>query len=115
MTGSTYRRGDVVWVPFPFSDQLGGKERPALVLSTDQYNQSQDDVLLVQISSHIRQSPEVGECQLVDWKQAGLSQPSVVRPKLFTVESSLIVRTAGRVTDDDMQRIEAALRMVTQL
>ena len=110
-----YRRGDIVWVAFPFSNQLGKKERPALVLSSDQYNQSQDDLLLVQISSHIRRAPDIGECEVVDWRLAGLDGPSAVRPKLFTVESSLVIRAAGHITDSDMQRVEAALRVVTQL
>jgi hypothetical protein len=34
----TCSRGDVVLLPFPFSDQSGSKRRPALILSIDAYN-----------------------------------------------------------------------------
>lgn len=35
---TAYERGDVVLVPFPFSDQTAIKKRPAAVISSNNYN-----------------------------------------------------------------------------
>ena len=104
-----YNRGDVVWVPFPFTDMKGRKHRPALVVSSNGYNQAQDDVVLAQISTRVR-TPETGEQPIEGWKEAGLDEPSVVRPKLFTVEASLIYRRSGHVLEADLMQIDEALR-----
>lgn len=46
-----YRRGDVVLVSFPFSDTSGQKERPAIVVSTDDYHEEWNEVLVVAVTS----------------------------------------------------------------
>jgi mRNA-degrading endonuclease toxin of MazEF toxin-antitoxin module len=39
-----YNKGDVVLVPFPFSDQTTTKKRPAVIISSDTYNDASQDV-----------------------------------------------------------------------
>ena len=51
MTG--YRRGDIVLVPFPFTDFTALKQRPAVVISSDKFNASRDDVILIALTSQI--------------------------------------------------------------
>ena len=41
-----YRFGDLVLVPFPFTDQTGTKKRPAVVVSSDTYQGQRPDVVL---------------------------------------------------------------------
>ena len=33
-----YDKGDVILVPFPFSDQTTSKKRPAVIISSNKYN-----------------------------------------------------------------------------
>lgn len=35
---TSYKRGDIVLVPFPFSNQSAAKKRPAVVISSTPYN-----------------------------------------------------------------------------
>ncbi|PYS57036.1 MAG: hypothetical protein DMF74_27080 [Acidobacteria bacterium] len=44
---TTYRFGDVVLVPFPFTDQTETKKRPAVVASSDRYNNARSDVIFL--------------------------------------------------------------------
>lgn len=50
---TSYKRGDVVLVPFPFTDLSSAKQRPALVVSPDAFNLVREDVLVVAITSQI--------------------------------------------------------------
>jgi mRNA interferase MazF len=42
---------DIVVVPFPFTDRQSNKRRPALVISTGTFNQSQKQCVLATITS----------------------------------------------------------------
>ena len=51
---SRFGFGDVVLVPFPFTDQSGTKKRPAVVVSIDGYNTSRRDIVIMAITSQLR-------------------------------------------------------------
>jgi len=51
---TSYKQGDVLLAPFPFTDQSGGKQRPAVVLRGDEYNRTHPDVILAPITGQIR-------------------------------------------------------------
>ena len=48
---TSYERGAVVLVPFPFSERLVAKKRPAVVVSSDAYHKVSSDVIIAQITS----------------------------------------------------------------
>lgn len=103
-----YRRGDVIAVPYAYSDLLGGKVRPAVIVSSDAYSRARPDVVAAGITTQIA---SVGPYDhlLADWATAGLRYPSAVRGRLLTIEQTLIHRAVGRVSDKDWQAIEAKL------
>jgi mRNA interferase MazF len=49
-----YNFGDVLLVPFPFTDQTTTKKRPTIVISSDNYNQSKLDILLIAVTSQVK-------------------------------------------------------------
>jgi mRNA interferase MazF len=53
--------GDVIVVPFPFTDQSATKKRPAVVVSSDSYQRERPDVILMAITSQLRPTLGVGE------------------------------------------------------
>lgn len=107
------KRGDVVLVPFPFTDLSTTKQRPALVVSPDAWNATQPDVLLVAITSQMNVAFESQDVVLsaTDSAAAGLPKPSRVRTtKLFTMHAGLLRRTLGRLPESSTQAVLAQLR-----
>ena len=87
-----YRRGDIVLVPFPFTDLSSTKKRPALVVSPDKFNEHAQDVVLVAITSQPSDSHVVSldEHDDVDGK---LPLTSFVKvSKLFTTHPTLVLK-----------------------
>ena len=78
--------GDVVLVPFPFTDQTATKKRPAIVVSSDAYHRERPDLILMAVTSQVRPTARIGEVAVQHWKEAGLLKPSVLKPLLATVE-----------------------------
>ena len=113
MTAS--RRGDVVLVLFPFSDVTAVKRRPALVVSTQAYNEATGDTIIAQITSKVKSPPRPGDHLLKRWRDAGLPLPSLVRAKLATLHSSLFVRTLGHMPADEMTHIDSGIDEVLEL
>jgi mRNA interferase MazF len=102
----------VILVPFPFTDQTATKKRPAVVVSSDAYNQARPDVILMAVTGHLSSYPRISEVVVNDWKAAGLLKASTIKPILTTVEKTLVIRTSGRLRAPDLSALKDALRMI---
>lgn len=101
-----YERWQVVRVPFPFTDRLASKNRPALVLSdAAAFNAPAGHLVLAMITS-AGNAPWPLDCAIQDLAGAGLPAPSVVRCKLFTLDARLVRGSLGRLAPHDVQEIE---------
>ncbi|HET9477240.1 MAG TPA: type II toxin-antitoxin system PemK/MazF family toxin [Dehalococcoidia bacterium] len=109
------KRGDVVLVPFPFSDLTAVKRRPALVVSTEAYNGATGDAIIAQITSMVKSPARPGDYILARWRDAGLPLSSLVRAKLTTLHSSLFIRTLGSMPADEMAHVDAGIAGVLGL
>ena len=105
MTGFEF--GDVVLVPFPFTDQSALKQRPAVVVSSAAYQDRRLALIIMAITSRLRPLG-LGEVAITEWQAAGLLKLSVLKPLLATVERRLVRRKLGRLIGEDL----AALRQV---
>ena len=76
-----FNSGDVVLIGFPFTDLSGSKQRPALVISSEWYNEKRPDVTLAAISSQIPDRLENDEYLFSpeEQKSAGLPKKSIVK------------------------------------
>ena len=106
---TTYERGSVVLVPFPFTDLSAVKRRPALVISTDAYNAATGDVIIAQITSRVNSPSRPGDYRPKRWREAGLLIPSLVRARVTTLDSSLLIRALGLMPPEEMTEIDRAI------
>ena len=85
-------KGDVVVIPFPYSDLTNAKRRPALVLAASSHN----DLILCQITSQDIEDSFAIKLSDDDFTQGGLKKLSNIRPnKLFTADSGIILYKIG--------------------
>ena len=95
-------KGDVVVIPFPFSDFTQTKRRPALVISALEG----DDVILCQITSRTIRDSYAIPLEDKDFKTGELKQSSNVRPnRIFTADSHIILYKADSLTVNKLNEV----------
>jgi mRNA interferase MazF len=104
--------GDVVLVPFPFTDQSGAKKRPAVIVSGSGYNANRRDLVIMAITGQVRTPLGFGEAHVADWQPAGLIKPSVLKPVLTTIEQGLVVRALGALSANDLRALRETIAQV---
>jgi len=95
-----YKPGDIVDVPFPFIDRPVQKIRPALVLS-HYSGESQNNSLILSMITSAKRSRWDTDIKMIEWNKSGLRAPSVIRWKIFTLDSALILNKRGHITETD--------------
>lgn len=102
-----FEQGDVVILPVPFSDQSARKARPAVVVSNNRINSASDDVVLVPLTSVLKDSPYSVLITDRDLEQGKLAAPSRARAdKIFTAHKDLIAMKIGIVRSNVMAEIK---------
>lgn len=101
-------RNDVVLLPIPFSDLSSTKVRPAIVIG---HGSKGGDLFFIPITSRIPQ----GDFPISDWEFCGLNVPSAVKGQMATVESSLVLKITGRLSESDIKTLDKHLRVWLEL
>ncbi len=108
----TFKAFDVVVVPFPFTDRSTAKHRPALVLSDAvNFNMQVGQSVLAMITS-AKNSDWPLDVEISNLNAAGLNSASLVRMKLFTLDDQLILRKAGKLSDDDRKNVTTSMKQL---
>jgi mRNA interferase MazF len=103
--------GEVVLVPFPFSDLSQSKVRPAVCLA----DAGREDWVLCQITSSPYGDPAAIPLDAPDFASGGLLVSSFARPgKLFTAHAGLMVRSVGVLIPATFARVLSAVVGVLQ-
>ncbi len=111
----TFQRGDVLLVPFPFSDLSTTKARPAVVVSGSLYHTTEPDLVLAAITSQVAAATGPLDYVLADWQSAGLRFPSALKPVLFTLDPTLVLHEIGSLTPTDLTQVVQRLRRALEL
>jgi len=99
--------GDVVICAFPGAQVT--KTRPAVVLSTEEYNRQRPDVIVGLITTQAPNPRTSFDVPVRGWKQAGLHSESYFRLFLVT-RPKWEVRQIGRLTESDWAEVRACMK-----
>lgn len=102
-------KGDVVVIPFPFSDLSSSKRRPALVLAELKGN----DIILCQITSKDVNDEYAIALLTKEFREGNLNQDSNIRPnRLFTADEGIVAYKAGAIS---MEKISAVIKKTIEI
>ena len=94
--------GDIVVIPFPFTDLFNTKRRPALVVK----NLNDGDLFLCQITSQLNKDNHAISLNISDFDSGSLRKPSNIRPnRIFTASNTIIQYKIGDLTSDKYDEV----------
>lgn len=99
-----YETFSVVVVPFPFTDGPITKKRPALVINRKLHQKTSRHVTLLMITS-AKHSMWQSDHKIIDLENTGLHAPSIIRQKIFTIDSRLILKKLGILSKQDQEQV----------
>ncbi len=103
-------KGDIVLIPFPFTNLSGTKLRPALILI--------ENTLDITVSFITTQLQWLEPTDIVLQPQAknGIKKPSLVRlSKIATIDNNLIVGTIGSINHTQLAEVNLNLKILFQI
>jgi mRNA interferase MazF len=104
------QKGDIILVPFPFTDLSGSKKRPALVLYA-----SDLDVTVSFISTQIKWQ-EPTDLLLQPNAANGLKKPSLLRTgKLATIDQALVIGKLGNIKAAEIEDLDKKLMQLFEI
>lgn len=93
----TFEPGEIITVPFPFSDLSGIKKRPALVLAV--FDRQQELICMMLTSMPARSQLEY---VIQDWKSSGLIKPTTAKiHRIFTIAYTTVNGRLGRLNQKE--------------
>ncbi|MGN6211437.1 type II toxin-antitoxin system PemK/MazF family toxin [Parafilimonas sp.] len=111
-----YKQGEIVLVPFPYSDLSASKRRPALVVvSNNLYNGRFPDIVVCVITSNLYKDNFSVELNDNNLQSGILPESSIIKcHKLFTIEQSRIIKKFSKVKDDKLKEVISMLHNLFQ-
>jgi len=109
------KRGDIVLLAFPFSNGVGVKMRPALVVQADRNNRRLTNTIVAMITTSVRAASEPTQMNIAldsdSGHASGLLHDSAVKcENLFTIEQALIQKVIGHLPKAAMRQVDRCLR-----
>jgi len=112
-SGMTPKQGDIVLVPFPFSDLSSAKRRPGLVVSNNDYNAKREDIVICGITSNLENQEYSVIITERDITSGNILATSRIKAdKLFTIKKSKVIKTLATVSDRALNDIKDQMMLL---
>ncbi len=102
-----YNQGDIILVPFPFSDLSLSKIRPVLVISNDSYNQNYLDVVVCGITSNLHPTDYSIFIEQNDLETGFLKVKSKIKvDAIMALEKTVFLKTIGKIKTEVLDQVK---------
>jgi mRNA interferase MazF len=103
-------KGDIVLLPFPFTDLSGLKNRPALILVD-----GESDITVSFITTQLEWQEDF-DIKIEPTLTNGLKRTSLVRlSKLATIDKDLVLGELGKLSQDELNNVDRSLVRILKL
>ncbi|MEA1891852.1 MAG: type II toxin-antitoxin system PemK/MazF family toxin [Campylobacterota bacterium] len=103
---------DIVVVKFPFASSSKYKARPAVVLSSELYNQNARNTLLIMAISSKIDTALGFEYPITNYKESGLLKPSVFKASIATIDKDYILAKLGKLSELDIKKLKIIIEEI---
>ena len=112
-SGIRFEGGEVVLVPFPFTDLSQTKRRPVLIISNSQHNATSDDFVSCGITSNLSNRPYSVLLDPADMLEGSFIVRSRIKyDKIFSLEKDLAIKRLGKVNSGLLSQVRSSLASV---
>lgn len=114
--GTMLRQRDIILVPFPYSDLSQNKKRPAIIISDNNHNYHNEDVICCAITSNPREYEKSIQIEGKDFEMGELIHPSRIKPtKILSLDKRNIIKVLGRLniakSKDVVYRLNGSIKI----
>ena len=103
-----YKQGEIIIVPFPFTDLSSIKQRPVLILSKNIDNEKVEDIITCGITSNVKDSKYsvlIKNEDLIEGEVPKISRVKV--DKLFTISQDIVKKKVGRINKETFEKVKS--------
>ena len=109
-------QGDLLLVPFPFSDQSGKKVRQVIVISNEKFNENSEDVLVVGVTSSSSRDAYTINLANKDLDGGNLLTPCYVKiENILKIDKELVIKKIGKINKSKLKEITKKISEITQI
>ena len=109
------QQGDLLLVPFPFSDQSGRKVRPVIVLSNNQFNLNSEDVIVVGVTSNLSKDKYTANLGNGDLEEGRLMTKCIIKVEnILKLDKDLIIKKIGKIKKEKIKEIVAVFNEIIE-
>lgn len=105
-----FKQGDIVLIPVPYSDLTNKKQRPVLVISNDNYNKMTEDLVVVAITSQLKDLDYSVIIESKDLNEGELKVTSAIRAdKVYTLSKDIVRKKFGEVNSEVLEGVRTKI------
>ncbi len=102
-----YKQGEIIIVPFPFTDLSDKRQRPVLVLSKEEDNKLFGDIVTCGITSNLKNSKYSVLIDNFSLENGSIPRKSRIKiNKLFTLDKKTIKKSVARVNKETFEKVK---------